>query len=428
MARIGAQLRHAWNAFTQDTEDKIVQKERNYDPWYGSQFGQRPDAHRARRINDKTILTAILVRMAVDAAQVQLRHVRLDDNGRYSEDIKSYLNECLTVEANIDQAAQAFFIDLYMSLFEDGEIAIVPVDTTLSPLDGGTWDVKTMRVGNVLKWYPKHVKVAVWDENTGMRREVILDKGVAAVVDNPFYAVMNDGASVVKRLARKLSILDTVDEASASGKLDILIQLPYPLRGPSKKRQAEERQRELELQLRGSQYGIGYIDVAEKVVQLNRPAENNLQAQIEYLVNLMYTQFGLTPEIMNGSAEEAAMLNYMQRTIAPVVTALREAILRTFLTKTARTQGQSIMQYQDPLKLVPLSKLTELINVLSRNEIATANEIRPFIGLKPSTEEKADKLENSNVRAGNAQDPGGGDTTSTGDQTASTAVNNKTEG
>jgi hypothetical protein len=397
MARFGAQLRHAWNAFQQDNEDKIVQRERNFDPYYGSQWGTRPDAHRVRRINDKTILTAILVRMAVDAALVQLRHVRLNDEGQYAEDIKSYLNECLTVEANIDQAAQAFFLDVYMSMFEDGELAIVPVDTTFNPNITGGWDVQTMRVGNVLQWYPKHVKVAVWDENTGVRRELILDKGVAAVIDNPFYAVMNDNASVLKRLARKLSILDTVDEASASGKLDILIQLPYPLRGPSKKRQAEDRQKELELQLRGSQYGIGYIDVAEKVVQLNRPAENNLQAQIEYLVNMVYTQFGLTPEIMNGSADEAAMLNYIHRTIAPVVNAVREGMVRTFLTKTARSQGQTIMQFQDPFKLVPLSKIGEIINVVSRNEVASPNEVRPLIGLKPSKDPNANKLQNSNM-------------------------------
>jgi len=345
--------------------------------------------------------------MAVDAALVQMRHVRLDDNGQYSEDIKSYLNECLTIEANIDQAAQAFFLDIYMTMFEDGELAIVPVDTTINPNTGGGWDIQTMRVGTVKQWYPKHVKVSVWDENVGKRRDIVIDKGIAAVIDNPFYAVMNDNASVVKRLARKLSILDTVDEASASGKLDILIQLPYPLRGPSKKRQAEERQKELELQLRGSQYGIGYIDVAEKVVQLNRPAENNLQAQIEYLVNLMYTQFGLTPEIMNGSADEAAMLNYMHRTIYPIVNAVREGMVRTFLTKTARSQGQTIMQFQDLFKLVPLSKLAEIINVLSRNEIATPNEVRPLIGLKPSKDPNADKLQNSNMpgKGGPAVDP-----------------------
>lgn len=399
---VGAQLRHAWNAFTQAREDQVVRTRDQVSPWYGPTTTSLSSATtRLRHVNDKTILTAIYVRMAVDAASVDFKHVRLDDSGLYESDIDSYLNECLSVEANVDQAKTAFFIDVFMSLFDNGYIGLVPVDTTLNPDVGGGWDVKTMRVGEILSFKPQHVVVSVWNEAAGIRQELTLPKSIVAIVYNPFYSVMNDGASVLQRLVRKLSILDTVDDASASGKLDILIQLPYTVRGETKRKQAENRHKDLEVQLKGSQLGIGYIDASEKVVQLNRPAENNLQTQIEYLVALLYSQLGLTPEIMNGTASEAVMLNYMNRTIDPLTTAVKEAMHRTFLTKTARSQGQAIMTFWDTWQFIPLTLLAPLINALSRNEVVTGNEIRSKIGFKPHPDPKANELINSNMPGGN---------------------------
>lgn len=410
--RFGKQLRHAWNAFVSDRQQTSQRRSQNVEPWYGSPHGRRADVTRLRHVNDKTILTAVYVRMAVDASGVEFRHVRLNPDGQYKEDIRSGLNECLSVEANIDQAAAAFFLDVYMSLFDNGYIAIVPVDTTISPDESGGWDILTMRVGEILQFYPQHVRVAVWDEVAGRRQELTLSKRHVAIVDNPFYWVMNDGASVLQRLVRKLSILDVVDEASASGKLDVLVQLPYTIRGDTKKRQAEDRTKLLEDQLKNSPLGIGFIDAGDKVIQLNRPAENSLMAQIEYLVNLLYTQLGLTPEIMNGSAEEAAMLNYMNRTINPLTRAVKQAMIRTFLTKTARTQGQSIMTYWDPFNFLPLSHIADIIDKLSRNEIVSPNEMRPKLGLKPRPEETANQLSNSNMPGGNSAVQGGDPVTS----------------
>ena len=401
--RFGKQLRHAWNAFVADRQATSLRDTSRVSPWYGPSNG-RPDTNRMRHINDKTLLTAIYVRMAVDAAGVEFRHVRLDENEQYKETIKSGLNECLSVEANIDQAAADFFLDVYMTLFDEGYIGIVPVDTTLNPELSGGWDVSTMRVGIIKQFYPQHVCVSVWDEVSSQRRELILEKSFVAVVYNPFYSVMNDGASVLKRLARKLAILDVVDEASANGKLDVLVQLPYTLRGSTKKRQAEERSEALQEQLKNSPLGIGYIDAGDKVIQLNRPAENSLMTQIEYLVNMLYTQLGLTPEIMNGSAEEAAMLNYMHRTIAPLNRAVKQAMVRSFLTKTARTQGQSIMTFWDPFNFLPLSQIAEIADKLIRNEVLTANEIRPKLGYKPSTDPNANKLGNPNMPGNTAAD------------------------
>jgi hypothetical protein len=399
---VGAQLRHAWNAFTQDQQDRQVRARDQVSPWYGPTTTSLSSATtRLKRINDKTILTAIYVRMAVDAAGVDFKHVRLDEDGLYQEVIQSYLNECLSVEANVDQAKTAFFLDVFMSLFDNGYMGLVPVDTTLNPDVGGGWDIKTLRVGEILSFKPQHVVVSVWNEAAGIRQELVLPKSVVAVVYNPFYPVMNDGSSVLQRLARKLAILDTVDEASASGKLDILIQLPYTVRGETKRKQAENRHKDLEVQLKGSQLGIGYIDATEKVVQLNRPAENNLQSQIEYLVNLLYGQLGITPEIMNGTASEAIMLNYMNRTIAPLTNAVKEAMHRTFLTKTARSQKQAIQTFWDSWQFIPLTTLAPLINALSRNEVVTANEIRAKIGFKPHSDPKANELINSNMPGGN---------------------------
>lgn len=403
MARLGTQLRHAWNAFVNDRQQESVAQENQYNRYFGRGVGNyNPSSIRLRHASDKTILTAIYTRMAVDAAGVDFHHVRLDEDGQYKEDIPSYLNDCLQIEANIDQAAAAFFLDVYLSLFDNGCIALVPVDTTLNPSVGGGWDVKSLRVGEVIAFYPQHVRVAVYNEVIGERQELTLEKQFCAIVYNPFHAVMNDGASVLQRLVRKLAILDTVDEASASGKLDVLIQLPYTIRSKSKIEQASQRHKMLEDQLRDSQLGIGYIDASEKVVQLNRPAENSLMGQVEYLINLLFSQLGLTPEIMNGSADEKTMLNYMNRTIAPLNRAVRQAMIRSFLTKTARTQGQSIMTFWDPFQLLPLSQIADIADKLSRNEILTPNEIRPKLGFKPHSDPAANQLSNSNMPGGNA--------------------------
>lgn len=400
MARLGKQLRHAWNAFVADQELQSRANDNSFSPYYG-RGGYNSSTVRLRHASDKTILTALYTRMAVDAAGVDFRHVRLDEDGQYKEDIKSNLNECLSVEANIDQASIAFFLDVYLSLFDNGCIALVPTDTTLNPNMTGGWDVTKMRVGEVLQFYPQHVRVSAYDESIGERKEIVVPKEIVAIVYNPFHTVMNDGSSVLQRLVRKLSLLDAVDEASASGKLDVLIQLPYTIRGEAKQARAKDRHTQLEEQLKGSSLGIGYIDAAEKVVQLNRPAENSLMSQIEYLVTLLYSQLGLTPEIMNGSADEKTMLNYMNRTIAPLNKAVKQAMVRSFLTKTARTQGQTVMTFWDPFQLLPLSAIADIADKLSRNEILTPNEIRPKLGFKPHSDPNANKLSNSNMGGGN---------------------------
>lgn len=399
-SRLGKQLRHAWNAFVADREATSIASAGNYSRYYGS-GSYNPSGTRLRHANDKNILTSIYTRMAIDAASVDFRHVRLDEDGQYKEDIKSNFNDCLTVEANIDQAAFAFFLDLFLSLFDNGCLAIVPTDTTINPDISGGWDIMKMRVGEIVDFRAQHVMVSVYDEQVGDRRTIPLSKDFVGIVYNPFHTVMNDGSSVLQRLVRKLAILDAVDEASASGKLDLLIQLPYTIRGKTKQDQATARQAMLEDQLKGSSLGIGYIDATEKVVQLNRPAENSLMSQIEYLVQLLFSQLGLTPEIMNGSADEKAMLNYLNRTIAPLTKSVKQAMIRSFLTKTARTQGQTVMTFWDQWQFVPLSEMANLINSLLRNEVITANEIRPKIGFKPHPDPNANKLSNSNMPGGN---------------------------
>lgn len=397
---LGKQLRHAWNAFVSDREDAAIANANNYSRYYG-RGSTNAGSVRLRHASDKTILTAIYTRLALDAAAVDFRHVRKDENGLYKEDIDSYLNRCLTLDANIDQSAFALFMDIFLSMFDNGCVAIVPTDTTLNPLMSGGWDVMKIRTGEITEFRPQHVMVSVYDEQTGERKTLPLGKDVVAIAYNPFAAVMNDGASVLQRLVRKLSILDTVDEASAKGKLDLLIQLPYQIRGKSKEDQATRRQETLEDQMANSPLGIGYIDATEKVIQLNRPVENNLMTQIEYLVNLLYSQLGLTPEIMNGTADEKAMLYYMNRTIGPLTKAVRQALARTFLTQTARTQGQDIMTFFDQWQFIPLSEMANLVNALMRNEAITANEIRPKIGFKPHPDPNADKLSNANMPGGN---------------------------
>jgi hypothetical protein len=337
------------------------------------------------------------MRLSIDVASYSIRHVRLDDEKRYKEDVDSGLNECFVLQANVDQPARHFRQDLAQSLFENGVIAIVPVDTTINPNVSGGYDILNMRVGTVVQWFPQSVRVSVYNEQTGRRQEVTLAKKFVAIVENPLYTVMNEPNSTLQRLIRKLNLLDVVDEQSASGKLDIIIQLPYVIKSEAKREQAEQRKKDIEFQLRGSQYGIAYTDGTEKITQLNRPAENNLMAQVEFLVDMLYSQLGLTPAIMNGTADEAAMLNYFDRTINPILDALVEAMRRTFLTKTARTQGQSIMYFKDPFKLVPVSQIAEIADKFTRNEIVTSNEMRQAIGMKPADDKKADELRNSNM-------------------------------
>jgi len=387
------EIRHAWNVF-RDQEDspRVI----TYDTGVAS-GGYRPEKTRLRFSNERTILASILTRLSMDAAAVEIRHVRKDKNDRYLETIQSGLNNCLNVEANIDQGARHFRQDVYMTMFNEGVVPAVPVDTTEDPEEVGSYDIKTMRVGEITRWDPKHVGLRVYNENKGQRQDVTLEKRVVAITENPFYSVMNSPNSTLKRLNHKLQLLDAVDDQISSGKIDLIIQLPYVVRSDTRKQQAEQRRSDIETQLRGSKYGIAYTDGTEKITQLNRPAENNLLKQVEYLTNQLYTELGLTPDVMNGTADEAAMLNYYNRTIEPIVTAFVESMRRTFLTKTARSQGQDIMFFRDPFKLVPVSQIADIADKFTRNKIATPNDIRQIVGWKPSDDPSADKLENANM-------------------------------
>jgi hypothetical protein len=364
---------------------------------YGAAYATRPDRVRFLVSNERSIVSSIYTRLAIDIAAIPIRHIRLDESDRYLEDIKSGLNNCLTLEANLDQAARAFRQDIAMTLFDKGVAAIVPVDTTVRPDNPGSYDILSMRVGEILQWYPAHVRVSLYNEQTGRREELTLEKRHVAIVENPLYAVMNEPNSTLQRLMRKLSLLDAVDEQSSSGKLDLIIQLPYVIKSDARRQQADQRRKDIEAQLKDGKYGIAYTDGTEKITQLNRPVENNLMAQIQYLIEMLYSQLGLTPEVMNGTADEKTMLNYNNRAVDPVLTSIVEAMRRTFLTKTARTQGQSVDYFRDPFKLLPLSNIADIADKLTRNEIASSNEIRQFIGLKPSADPKADQLRNSNM-------------------------------
>lgn len=391
MSRFGTALKHAWNVFT-STDDRRV-----FSQYGDPNWGGRPDRVRLRIPNERSMISSIYTRLSIDCASVDMRHVRLDDQDRYLEDISSGLNECLTVEANLDQAARAFRQDVVMTLFDRGVAALVPVDTTLNPETSGGYDILTLRVGEVVSWYPKHVRVSLYNEAKGRREEITLAKKAVAIVENPLYAVMNEPNSTLQRLLHKLNLLDTIDEHNASGKLDIIIQLPYVIKSQARRQQAEQRRADIEFQLKGSQYGIAYTDGTEKITQLNRPAENSLMGQIEYLTEMLYGQLGLTKEVMNGTADEATMLNYWNRSIEPILNSVVEAMRRTFLTKTARTQKQSILYFRDPFRLVPVGDIAEIADKLTRNEIVTSNEIRQVVGMKPHSDPKADKLENSNM-------------------------------
>jgi putative sterol carrier protein len=398
MSRVGTALRHAWNVFSNQEQRLRAQPFSPYTEYYGgSASGRRPDRARLLIPNERSIISSIYTRLSIDVASVDMRHVRLDDQNRYVEDIDSGLNNCLTVEANIDQAARSFRQDVALTLFDKGVAVLVPVDTSVSPEQSGGYDILTLRVGEVVTWYPNHVRVSVYNEAIAMRQEITIAKSAVAIVENPLYSVMNETNSTLQRLLHKLNLLDAIDEQSASGKLDLIIQLPYVIKSEARRQAAEQRRADIEFQLKGSQYGIAYVDGTEKVTQLNRPAENNLMAQIEFLTAMLYGQLGLTEEVMNGTADEKAMLNYWNRTIEPVLSAMVEAMRRSFLTKTARTQKQSVLFFRDPFRLVPIENIAEIADKFARNEIMTSNEIRQVVGLKPHSDPNADKLLNSNM-------------------------------
>ena len=398
MASVSERLSKAWNAFRNE-ETSREQEPYNY-PTYGAAYSVRPDRVRFTGGNERSIITSIYTRLAIDVSSVPIRHVRLDGNGRYLETINSGLNDCLTLEANIDQTASFFKQDLVQTMFDKGAVAIVPIETTLDPNVTNGYDVKSFRVGEIVQWYPRHVRVKVYDDRPdvgGIKRELVLAKSSVAIIENPFYSVMNEPNSTLQRLVRKLSLLDSVDEASSSGRLDILIQLPYQTRSEARRTQAEQRRKDLEFQLRGSTYGVGYIDASEKVTQLNRPAENQLLKQIETLTEQLYNQLGLTEEIVKGTADESVMLNYYNRTVEPILRSIAESMRTTFLSKTARTQLQSIEYYRDPFQLVPVSAIAEIADKFTRNEVLSSNEVRGLIGFKPVKDPAADELRNKNL-------------------------------
>jgi hypothetical protein len=386
-------LQHGWNAF-------INNKDPTLRP--GPSYSYRPDRARFTRGNERSIVTSIFNRIAMDASSIDIEHVRVDKDGRFTEIIDSGLNNCLTLEANIDQTGRAFMQDAVMSMLDEGVVALVPIDTTLD-INTSSFDVDTIRVGKIMEWYPQHIKVRVYDENSGTKKDVVVPKRSVAVVENPFYSVINEHNSTMQRLIRKLNLLDAIDEQSGSGKLDLIIQLPYVLKGEQRIKNAEDRRSTLERQLNNSKLGIGYIDSAEHVIQLNRSLDNNLMKQIEYLQSMLYSQLGITQSILDGTADEKTMLNYFSRTIEPIVFAIACEMKRKFLSKTARTQGQSIFYFRDPFKLVPVTELADIADKLTRNEIASSNEMRQKIGWKPSTDPKADELRNKNLSAPNEE-------------------------
>ena len=392
---IGSRLKHAWNAFMNRDPTEV-----DYD--IGPAYYYRPDRPRLTRGNERSIVTAVYNRIALDVSDIDIRHVRLDENGRYIEDIDSGLNNCLTVEANIDQTGKAFIQDVVMSMLDEGCVAIVPVDTTLNPKVTGSYDINSMRTGKIVQWYPQHVKVNLYNDKTGRKEEVTLPKSMVAIVENPLYAVMNEPNSTLQRLIRKLNLLDYVDEQTGAGKLDLIIQLPYVIKSNARRQQAEDRRADIERQLKDSKYGIAYTDGTERITQLNRPVENNLMKQIEYLTSMLYSQLGINQAVLDGTADEKTMLNYTNRSIGPIISAIVDEMKRKFLTKTARSQMQSIRYFKDPFKLVPVNEIAEISDKLTRNEIASSNEIRQIIGWKPSQDPAADELRNKNL---NQQSP-----------------------
>ena len=388
---IGSRVKRAWNAFL----NRDPPSDRNYS-YYGG-YSYRPFYDRKGRAIDKTIITAILSRIAVDASSITIQHVKLDENGRYDETINSDLNACFNLSANIDQTGRAFVQDIVLSMLEEGVVAVVPVDTDLNPMTTDSYKIYSMRVGTIMEWFPNHVRVRLYNDRTGEKEEITLPKRMVAIVTNPFYAVMNEPNGIMQRLIRKLNLLDAVDEQSSSGKLDLIVQLPYVIKNDLRRQQAEERRKQIEDQLTGSKYGIAYTDGTERITQLNRSLDNNLLAQVEYLTNMAYSQLTITQEIMNGTADETAMTNYYSRTIEPIVSAIVDEFKRKFLTKTARSQNQSIVFFRDPFKLVPIGTVADMADKFTRNEIMSSNEFRQVIGLKPSKDPAADELRNKNL-------------------------------
>lgn len=391
MPDIQKRFKNAWNAFL----GRDPTKSYTYEAGYGAGF--RPDRPRLSITNEKSIVNAIYNRISLDVAAVNIEHVRCDENGRYEEQIKSGLSECLRVEANIDQSGRAFIQDVVISMFDEGSVAIVPTDTTYNPTNTSSYDILSLRTGKITEWFPDKIRVSVYNENIGRREQIILPKSMVAIVENPFYSVMNEPNSTLQRLIRTLNRIDRLDEQNSSGKMDLIIQLPYSLKTDLRRNQAEERRRAITDQLMGSKYGIAYIDQAEKIVQLNRPIENTMWAQATDLTALLYQQLGISDTILNGTADEQTMKNYYNNTIDPVLSAITEAMIRTFLTKTARSQGQSIKYFRDPFKLVPVSQLADIADKFTRNEIASSNELRAEIGWKPAKDPRADELRNKNL-------------------------------
>ena len=395
----GSRIRSAWNAFFNKDPTKNSRSNIGYGSYY------RPNRTRLSRGNERSIATAVYTRIAMDVSAVDIRHVKLDENDRFLEIIDSGLNNCLSLDANIDQTGRAFIQDAVLSLFDEGVVALVPVDTDNDPEKGmpGSFDILTMRTGKITEWYPKHVKVEVYNENSGRKEEIILPKNVVSIVENPLYSIINEPNSTMQRLIRKLCLLDVIDEHNSSGKLDLIIQLPYIIKTPQRKAQAEERRKLIEEQLVGSKYGIAYTDGTEHITQLNRPVENNLMSQIEYLTSMLYSQLGITQGVLDGTADEKTMLNYYNRIIEPILSAFTDEMKRKFLTKTARSQHQSIEFFRDPFKLVPVEEMAEIADKMTRNEIMTSNEIRQIIGMKPSDDPEADELRNKNLNKSSSE-------------------------
>lgn len=385
----GSRLKHAWNAFTGNVQ-------MNYRD-LGMSYSYRADRPRMSRGNERSIVTSVYNRIALDVAALNVQHVRLDENGRFLSVIDDGLNNCLTLEANVDQTARSFIQDVVISMFDEGSVAIVPVDTTTDPNVSGSYDIQSLRVGQILDWYPQYIRTRVYNEQTGRKEDIVVPKSVVAIIENPLYAVINEPNSTMQRLIRKLNLLDVIDEQSGSGKLDLIIQLPYVIKTEARRQQAENRRKDIESQLSGSKYGIAYTDGTEHITQLNRSVNNNLMSQIEYLTSMLYSQLGITQSILDGTADEKTMLNYNNRTIEPIISAIVDEMKRKFLTKTARSQRQSISFFRDPFKLVPVNEIAEIADKFTRNEIMTSNEIRQVVGMKPSDDPRADELRNKNL-------------------------------
>ena len=388
---IGSRLKHAWNAFVNNRDPT------GYYQDTGPGYSYRPDRPRLTRGNERSIVTSVYNRIALDVSAINIQHCKLDENGRFVSTMNTKLNKCLNLEANIDQTGRAFIQDIVMSMLDEGCVAIVPVETTIDPKITESYDILSMRTGKILEWFPRHVRVRLYDERTGQKEDIVLPKSTIGIVENPLFAVINEPNSTMQRLIRKLSLLDVTDEQTASGKLDLIIQLPYIIKTDARRQQAEQRRKDIEMQLAGSKYGIAYTDGTEKITQLNRSLENNLMKQVEYLTNLLFSQLGITQTILDGTADEKTMLNYYSRTIEPIIAAIVDEMKRKFLSKTARSQNQSIMFFRDPFKLVPVNNIAEIADKFTRNEILTSNEIRQIVGFKPSDDPKADQLINSNL-------------------------------